>query len=269
MNTRELLRVDKRDDGIAVITLDNPPLNVNTLATISTMRDALERIANDDAIRVVIITGAGERAFCAGSDIHEFTDVLDAVVDKKLRAENTAFTQLERLPQPVIAAINGVTLGGGVEITLACDIRIADEHARFGLPEINLGVFPGSGGVFRLVRLIGQSAAYKLLYTGDIITAADAQRIGLIDDITPTGQALDTALELAKRIAAKPSLALSIIRSEVRAAFDDTTDQAIARTLADSDRVFTGPDIHEGVQAFFAKRPPQFTAGRHHKPSTK
>ena len=163
---------------------------------------------------------------------------------------------------PVIAALNGVTLGGGAEIALACDVRIMDETARIGFPEVKLGVFPGSGGVFRLPRLVGPARAYELLYTGDLIDAREAHWIGLVNRLAPAGEALPRALGFAETVAQRPALALSLIRAGVRDSLTQTRREATDRTLADSHTVFTGPDIEEGVAAFFAKRPPVFTAGR-------
>jgi enoyl-CoA hydratase len=184
------------------------------------------------------------------------------VVPRKLARENEAFAALEQLPVPVIAALNGVTLGGGAEIALACDIRIMDKTTRIGFPEVKLGIFPGSGGIFRLPWLVGPAWAYELLYTGEPIDAHKAHRIGLVNRLTPAGQALPAALALADTLAARPALALSLIRAGVRDALTQTTRQGIERTLADSHKVFTGPDIEEGVEAFFAKRAPHFTAPR-------
>lgn len=262
MSDRPLVHYQVNDDGVAVLTLDNPPLNLNTLGTLDRLLELTAAIAADDAVRVVVLTGAGRRAFCAGSDITEFADVRDDVVAKKLRRENEAFTAIERLPQPVIAALNGVTLGGGGELALACDIRVMSQDARIGFPEINLGVFPGSGGVFRLPRLIGLGHALELLYTGEPVDAHQALRIGLVNRVVPCDEVLPTALELAHRLAAKPALALSLIRSAARSSLLQSVDEAIERTLRDSHTVFTGPDIDEGVAAFFEKRTPHFTAGR-------
>jgi enoyl-CoA hydratase/carnithine racemase len=163
---------------------------------------------------------------------------------------------------PVIAALNGVALGGGAEIALACDIRIMDETARIGFPEVKLGIFPGSGGIFRLPRLVGPAKAYELLYTGEPIDAHEAHRIGLINRLAPAGHVLSAAIALAETLTSRPALALSLIRAGVRDSPNQTTQEATTRTLADSHRVFTGADIEEGIDAFFAKRPPVFTAGR-------
>jgi enoyl-CoA hydratase len=251
-----------RGRGVAVLTLDNPPLNLTTLVTVDKLLAACRNIAADDGVRAVVIVGAGSKAFCAGSDIGEFAQVREDVVPRKLARENEAFAAVEQLPMPVIAALNGVTLGGGAEIALACDLRIMDETARIGFPEVKLGIFPGSGGIFRLPRVVGPARAYELLYTGEPIDAREAYRIGLVNRLAPVGEALPHALALAETLAARPALALGLIRAGVRDSLNQTTRQGIDRTLADSHKVFTGPDIEEGVDAFFAKRAPVFTAAR-------
>jgi len=248
--------------GVMLLTLDNPPLNLNTLLTLDKLLSACRDIAADQRVRAVVVTGAGSKAFCAGSDIGEFAQVRDDVVPRKLACENAAFTALEQLPMPVIAALNGVALGGGAEIALACDIRIMDETARIGFPEVKLGIFPGSGGIFRLPRIVGPAKAYELLYTGELIDAREAHRIGLVNRLAPAGHALSAAVALAEILAGRPALALSLIRAGVRDSLGQTTQEAITRTLSDSHRVFTGPDLDEGIDAFFAKRAPVFTAGR-------
>src|SRR5215813_5429260 len=190
--------------------------------------------------RGVVVTGSGSKAFCAGSDVSEFPHVRDDVVSRKLARENAAFTALEELPMPVIAALNGVALGGGAEIALACDIRIMDETARIGFPEVKLGIFPGSGGIFRLPRLVGPAKAYELLYTGELIDAHEAHRIGLVNRLAPAGHVLSAAVALAETLATRPALALSLIRAAVRDSLHQTTQEAISRALADSHKVFTG-----------------------------
>ncbi len=269
MTAASFVRYELLDNGVGLLTLDNPPLNLTTLTTLERLEAACCEIAADDRVRVLVITGAGQKAFCAGSDISEFANVREDVVPRKLARENRAFTMIERLPMPVIAALNGITLGGGGEVALACDIRIMDETARIGFPEVKLGVFPGSGGVFRLPHLVGPSKASELLYTGDIIDAREAYRIGLVNRLAPAGAALSHALTLAGTLAERPALALSLIRSGVRDALIQTTEEATARTLADSHTVFTGPDVEEGIAAFFGKRTAVFTAGRNQASSKK
>jgi enoyl-CoA hydratase len=258
----KMVRLAVTDEGIAVLTLSNPPLNLNTLATIDELLSACTILSADQRVRVVVITGQGDKAFCAGSDITEFADVRDDVVAKKLGRENAAFTAIERLPQPVIAALNGVTLGGGAEIALACDMRVMGERGRIGFPEVNLGVFPGSGGVFRLPRLIGPSRASWLLFSGEIIDASTAVDLGLVDRVVPQDRVLEEAMSMARSLASRPALALSLIKAGVRDSASQNVEEATERTLADSHRVFVGPDIEEGITAFFAKRSPRFTASR-------
>lgn len=262
MTTASFVQYQLLDGGVGLLTLDNPPLNLTTLTTLERLESLCKEIALDDQIRALVITGAGQKAFCAGSDISEFAHVREDVVPRKLAQENRVFTMIEQLPMPVIAALNGITLGGGGEIALACDIRFMDETSRIGFPEVKLGVFPGSGGVFRLPHLVGPAKAYELLYTGDIITASEAHRIGLVNRLAPAGEALSHALAFAKTLAAGPALALSLVRSGVRAAVNQTMEEATARTLTDSHAVFNGPDIEEGIAAFFEKRAPVFTASR-------
>ena len=262
MTERSYVKIELRPSGVATLTLDNPPLNLNTLTTLDKLLAICGEIAGSDRVRVLVVTGAGAKAFCAGSDISEFASVREDVVPRKLARENAAFTALEQLPMPVIAALNGVTLGGGAEFALACDIRIMDETARIGFPEVKLGVFPGSGGVFRLPRLVGPARAYELLYSGELIEAREAYRIGLVNRLAPAGEAFSHALALAETLAQRPALALSLIRAGVRDSLTQTTADATSRTLTDSHTVFKGPDIEGGVTAFFAKRPAVFTAGR-------
>lgn len=257
------------DDGVAQITLDNPPLNLITLQVTARLIDLCTQIAADPAVRAVVITGAGDRAFCAGADVGEFADVRDDVVDRKLGRENRAMSAVEALPVPTIAAIGGVCLGGGAELALACDLRVIDADARMGFPEVGLGVFPGSGGVFRLPRIIGLSNALDMLYSGSTVDAAEAHRMGLVNDVAPHGQALARARERASALASRPALALQLIKYGAYASLTQTSEQAVAASLVDSTRAFTGPDIEEGIAAFFGKRPARFTAPRPVPPTTK
>jgi Enoyl-CoA hydratase/carnithine racemase len=260
--TTEPILFERHDDGVAVLTLNNPPLNLITIDTMAALLRLADDIASDPTVRAVVVTGSGDKAFCAGADIKEFADVRDDVVTKKLDRENAALTALARVPVPTFAALNSLTLGGGGEIALACDLRIIDTDARIGFPEILLGVFPGGGGVFRLPRVVGISHALDLLYSGRIIDADEAYRIGLVNEIAPSGTALERALESARLLASRPALALSMIRAGAYDSLTQTIADATARTLADSHTVFAGPDIKEGVAAFFEKRSPVFTSPR-------
>jgi enoyl-CoA hydratase len=256
--------VERLDGGVVKVVLDGPPLNLNTLASIALLRDTFTDLDTDRDARCVVLAGAGSKAFCAGSDIGEFPSVRDDVVGRKLRHENEAFRAVERCAKPVVAAIEGVALGGGSELAIACDLRIAGESARFGFPEIRLGVFPGSGGLYRLPRLVGQAKALELMLLGDAVTAAEAHRLGLVNRVVPAGQALETALAIAARIAASAPEAVRAIKRGVREsdrAHDHDHDHAVELSLALSDTVFRSADCAEGVRAFFEKRPPRFGAG--------
>ncbi len=255
---QKLILVDHLDGGVSKLTLNNPPLNLVTLDLTRQLIEALEALDNDDSVRSVVITGAGDKAFCAGSDIKEFPDVSDQVVEKKLAKENEAFSRIERLTKPVIAAIEGIACGGGCEISLSCDLRIMAENAQIGLPEIKLGIFPGSGGLFRLPKLVGPSNALELMYLGDFIDAKEAYRIGLVNRIVPEGTAEAKAIELAQEIAKRPRESVKIIKQGVRKALTQSDEEAVQFTLDMSDRVFKTEDCKEGISAFFEKREPRF-----------
>jgi enoyl-CoA hydratase/carnithine racemase len=253
-----LVELTRPEDGIAVLRLNNPPLNLVTLEMTRQLGDALATLADDPAVRAVVLAGAGERAFCAGSDVREFPTLRERVVAAKLRLENEVWARLEDLPQPTIAAIHGWALGGGLELALCCDLRVTDDDARIGLPEIRLGVLPGSGGPIRLVRLIGQSRAKPLVYFGDPITAQEAEQLGLVHRVVPRGQAMAASLDLARRLAAQPAQALRASKRLMHVAGEAAHDTAIAFALEQSYRIFRTDDVLEGVTAFLEKRPPRF-----------
>lgn len=253
-----LVELTRPEDGVAMLRLNNPPLNLVTLEMTRQLGEALATLADDTAVRAIVLTGAGERGFCAGSDVREFPALREHAVAAKLRRENDVWTRMEDLPQPTVAAIHGWALGGGFELALCCDLRVMDDDARLGLPEIRLGVFPGSGGPIRLVRLIGQSRAKALVYFGDPITAQDAEHLGLVHRVVPKGQATAAALDLACRLAAQPAQAMQASKRVMHVANTATRDTALAFALEQSDRVFRTDDMAEGVAAFLEKRLPRF-----------
>ncbi len=248
------------ENGVATLVLNNPPVNVVTLQLTRELGEALAELAADEAVRVVVVTGAGSKAFCAGSDIKEFVQLMDpaVVIDRKMTKENLVYDALDHLPKPTIAALNGLALGGGAELALCCDLRVMDEGTRIGFPECKLGVFPGSGGTQRLPRLVGEALAKELMYTGDPIDAQRAYQIGLVNRIAPAGQALAVAQELAATIAQRSGVALECIKQAVDYGLiaGEAAGQALALQL--TGRVFGSEDIQEGVKAFIEKRPPQF-----------
>lgn len=253
----ELLKV-KIENYVAVVSLANPPLNILTLGMSAEMRETLHKLEEDTEVRVIVLRGEGEKAFCVGADIKEFPQVWDDVIGKKLMNENLAVDAIELLDKPVIAALEGNVLGGGCEIAMACDIRFMSTTGRIGLPEINLGVFPGSGGLFRLARHIGVSKAYEMLYTGKIIDAEEALSIGLVNHVVPAGMSEREAVKLAEVIASKPFEAIKLIKKGVRDLWQKTTEENFRPNLAFSRTVFQTPDCAEGVDAFMHKRTPNF-----------
>ncbi len=188
----ELIRATLAD-GIAVLTLDNPPLNLVTLELTRQLATALDRLAADPAARVLVVTGAGDRAFCAGSDISEFPAVMDDVVGKKLARENETYGKLDDFPRPTIAALNGLAYGGGLELAVCCDLIVTGADVRLALPEVKLGVMPGTGGTVRVPRRIGEGRAKELMMFGEPIDAQTALQWGLVNRVVPAGQALARA----------------------------------------------------------------------------
>jgi len=252
-------------DGIAILTLDNPPLNVVFRGLTLALARALDAIEADASVRAVIVTGAGTRAFCAGSDIAEFAPLMrpGRIGPEKLELQHQVFGRLDGFPKPTIAAVNGLAYGGGLEIAVCCDLVVADEKARFALPEIKLGVFPGSGGPVRVTRRIGAGRAKEMMFLGDPIDAATALHWGLVNRVAPPGQALAGALELARALAQRAPLALALCKQAIGLSFDMSEDAAIAAALPLSERVFTSAESREGVRAFLAKESPRFPNALH------
>ena len=250
-------------DGIATLTLDNPPLNVVFRGLTLALGDWLQRLAADEAVRAVVVTGAGERAFCAGSDIAEFQPLLapGGIVPEKLALQHQVFAWLADFPKPTVAAVNGLAFGGGLEIAVCCDLIVADERARFALPEIKLGVFPGSGGPVRVTRRIGPGRATELMLLGEPVDAATAQAWGLVNRVVPAGQALAAAQSWAATLAQRSPLALSLCKQAIGLALDESEADAIARSLPLADQAFGSAGAREGVRAFLAKEPPHYPHG--------
>jgi len=188
----------EKQDGIATVTINNPPLNVLGRKVVEQLNDVFSTIAIDPDIITIILTGAGDRAFMAGADIKEFPEKLGGNMKEGSIKTHHTLNLIASLPKPTIAMLNGITLGGGCELALTCDFRIAEEHVQIGLPEIKLGIFPGGGGTQRLPRLIGKTKAKELMFTGDPLTAQEAKEIGLVSKVVPKGEGMEAAVKLAK-----------------------------------------------------------------------
>ncbi|HZD50800.1 MAG TPA: enoyl-CoA hydratase-related protein [Silvibacterium sp.] len=252
----ENILVDVRD-GVAVVTLNRPKvLNALNAALFAELESAIDEIAADLAVRAVILTGAGEKAFAAGADIQELAQV-SAIEGQQLALRGQRlFSKIETLRVPVIAAINGFALGGGCELALVCTIRIASETAKLGQPEVKLGIIPGYGGSQRLPRLVGKGAGLKLILTGEMITAAEALRIGLVEEVVPADQLMARAEQVAKAIAAQAPLAVAKCLEAVHAGYDLPLGEALALEAALFGLCCGTTDKAEGTRAFLEKRVP-------------
>lgn len=250
--------VVEQQDGVVTITLNRPPVNALNTAVRDELRTAFEQTDRDEAARVVILTGSGDRAFAAGADIREIGEKGLLEAEAMSQALHGLCTRMEGLGKPILAAVNGVALGLGCELAMACDIRIASEHARFGQPEINLGIIPGAGGTQRLPRLIGRGRALELLMTGDMIDATEAHRIGLVNRVVPATSLMAAAHELAQTLAGKGAIALRLIKECVNIGLDRTLDAALAFEAKRFGIVCATEDKAEGIAAFLEKRRPTF-----------
>ncbi|MDF2036652.1 enoyl-CoA hydratase-related protein [Cytobacillus oceanisediminis] len=247
----------REEDGIGFIIINRPELrnalNIDTLLEIETAMDVLR---DDKSIRVIIFTGAGEKSFAAGADISQLNK---RTMIEALKPNMTAtYRKIEDYEKPTIAAINGFALGGGLELALACDIRVASLNAKLGLPEVGLGIMPGAGGTQRLSRIIGKGKAMELILTGDVITAAEAERLNLISKAVPQEALMDAAMEYARRISLKGPLALRMAKAAVNRGADMEMETALYLEKLAQTILIGSEDKLEGTQAFLEKRTPQF-----------
>ena len=256
MSFEQILK--EQDGGVVTITIDHPPLNVLSAQVGRELGEALDQIDDDPDASVVILTGSGDRAFAAGADIRELQRLSGSDAEEMTHRWHRLFRRIEGFRLPVIAAVNGVALGGGCELAMACDLRYASEKARFGQPEINLGLVPGWGGTQRLPRLIGRGRALELMMTGDMFDAAEAHRLGLVNRVTAPEDLMETVGELAGRMAAKGGVALASIKTCVNEGLDQGLDEALALEAREFGAVSSSEDKAEGIAAFLEKRPAAF-----------
>lgn len=253
----ETLLLERRD-RVALITINRPDkrnaLNIKTREEGAAL---LAELQADASVAVVVFTGAGDKAFIAGADIAEFAG-RTAMTQRDVMTGRSLFTAIDTFPKPVIAMVNGYCLGGGCELALACDIRVASEHASFGQPEINLGIIPGGGGTQRLTRLVGEGKAMELILTGEIIDAQTALAIGLVNHVFPADQLEPKTMAIANRIADKSPIALKLAKEAVKLASRSTLDEGLRREIDLFALCFSTADKDEGVKAFLEKRKPAF-----------
>jgi enoyl-CoA hydratase len=249
----------ERDGATAIVTVNRPKvLNALNSATLDELLATMAGLRQDDTVRSVVITGAGEKSFVAGADINELALQSPAGGREHAIRGQQVFDAIEHLGKPVIAAINGYALGGGCELAMACTIRIAAETAKLGQPEINLGLIPGYGGTQRLARIVGNGRALELLLTGDQITAQDAYRIGLVNRVVPAAALMTEARKLAAVLASKPPIAVRYILEAVHRGTEQPLREAQVFEATLFGLVASTDDMREGTSAFLQKRKPEF-----------
>ncbi|MEX0907343.1 MAG: enoyl-CoA hydratase-related protein [Gemmatimonadota bacterium] len=249
----------EQDDALAIVTINRPDkLNALNAATIRQLDAVLQQVLGDSSVRAVIVTGAGSKAFVAGADIAELAAMgpVDGVAVS--RAGQATFRMLERMPKPVIAAVNGFALGGGLELALACHVRIASSAAQFGLPEVKLGIIPGYGGTVRLPRLVGRGRALELMLTGEMIDAAEAYRIGLVNRVEEPAALLPAARQMAARMMANGPVAIALALEAVDHGISATIDDALTLESSLFGLLASTADMREGMAAFLERRKAEF-----------
>ncbi len=258
LTSGEVVKVTQ-EDRVAILTIDHRPVNALSRQVLQELGRLVEAVRQEAAAKVVIITGAGSLAFVAGADIKEVGQLTSPEEAKAMAAlGQQVFLGLQRLGKPVIAAINGVCLGGGLELAMACHLRVSGDRARFGQPEVTLGIIPGWGGTQRLVRCIGKTKATEWILTGEIYSAQDAQRLGLVNVVVPQDQVLKAAKDLARKIASKSAVAIGQALAAIEAGADSSLEQGLGREAEAFSVVASSEDSREGVKAFLEKRQPQF-----------
>ncbi|MBD0329102.1 MAG: enoyl-CoA hydratase/isomerase family protein [Thermoleophilia bacterium] len=256
----DFITTEQQDGGVALVTIDNPPVNALSAALLDELSAELARLDGDGGVRAIVLRGAGERAFVAGADIKEFPALREAPREGgSARGIQKVAAEIERLRTPVLAAIHGFCLGGGLELAIACDVRVAAEDAQLGQPEIKLGLLPGGGGTQRLPRLVGPGRALLLNMTGDPISGAQAYEWGLVERAVPRAELVGAALELARTIAQRSPHAIGVIKELAAETRDLPLDDGLRREAEAFMRCLASEDGQEGVAAFIEKRGARWT----------
>jgi enoyl-CoA hydratase len=251
----------KTDESARVLTLDNPPVNVLNLKVLEELSSEITRAGTESGIRGIVITGGGNNAFCAGADLKMMTSFEPEDVENVVKAGQRTFSEVENCPKPVLAAVNGLALGGGNELAMSCDLRYCSDRARFGQTEVVVGLIPAWGGTQRMSRLIGRAKAKELIFSGQIINAQEALRIGLVNKVVPDGEELRAAVDYVRMLAAKASpvavreAKIAINKGLQSASMEDAMQYELEglKVVAKSD------DLKEGISAFLEKRPPSYS----------
>jgi enoyl-CoA hydratase len=251
----------ERDGGVAVVTIDNPPVNALKAALLEELEDTLLALDDEAEARAIVLRGAGDRAFVAGADIKEFPALREGAEEGggSARGIQRVSLAMERMRTPIVAAVHGFCLGGGLELAMACDIRVVAEDAQLGQPEIKLGLIPGGGGTQRLPRLVGRGRALYLNLTGEFITGGQAYEWGLVERVTPPGAQLDGAMEIARMLAERSPHAMGVVKELATATADLPLEDGLKRESEGFFRCLASEDGAEGVAAFIEKREPRWT----------
>lgn len=247
------------DDRIALVTVNRPPVNALNRQLEDELEDVFDELTGLQEVGAVIITGGGEKAFIAGADIKMISEKRPEDASEMSAYTQRVLLKIERFDRVVIAAINGLALGGGCEVAMACDMRVMDESAIIGLPEVTLGLLPGAGGTQRLARLVGIGKAKELILTGDPIGAEEAKSIGLVERIAPKGEAVTEAKRLAKRVLSRGPVAITNAKRAINEGIDLPIEEGLKREAQLFSDLFKTQDMREGVAAFIEKRKPKFT----------
>lgn len=246
------------DGNIGIITIDNPPMNPLCDAVLDGIKESITALREEESVKAVIITGSGEKAFVAGADIKELSVWTEETIEARLLKGQMIFSEIENFPAPIIAAINGYALGGGLELALCCDIRIASKNAVMGLPEVTLGIIPAYGGTQRLCQTIPIGYAKKMVFTGETVCAEEAHNIGLVQQVTEPEDLLKTAMSIAGKIASNGPLAVKGAKKAMNSIRSLSIKSGLTVELDVAKQVFNSEDKEEGVNAFINKREAQF-----------
>ncbi len=249
----------QQEDGVLTITINRADkLNALNSETINEIHNAMQQVYDDETVKGVIITGAGAKAFVAGADIAEISELTEVTARSFSESGQEAFSMIERCNKPVIAAVNGFALGGGCELAMACHMRVANTGARFGQPEVNLGLLPGYGGTQRLTQLVGKGKAMELMMTGDMLNAEEARALGLVNHVVAPEDLMPRCMEILQKIMSKAPLAVALVIEGVNAVYnkDENGYQTEANAFA---RLCGSEDFAEGTSAFLEKRKAKFT----------
>lgn len=253
-----LVRIEKENE-LAIVTIENPPLNVISKQAFQELLEAFIQLENDREVVAVLITGEGDMSFAAGADIKEFPQMIgNPNMKETIEKSHAVLTKIAQFPKPTIAVLNGMTLGAGCELALACDLRVAEAQVQIGLPEVKLGLFPGAGGTQRLSRLVGNAKAKEMIFTGDSLNADEAEKIGLVNKVVMQGSGLTESKKLASRMTRHSLQALSRIKKAVDEGSELTLEQGLELETNLFTEIFQTEDLKEGVSAFLEKRKPAF-----------